>query len=129
MRTLKKNWGKFAGAAGFVGLAVIGLYACLSAWGQTAPALSITLTASNQVAMVVTNGTNTGNYQIFFKDSLDSNQDWSLFTNGSTGQTNFTASIGNTEIGFFKATTNTNGGSPFTLTVIIQSPTNGAVVY
>jgi len=128
MKTLKKNWGKLTIFISTAGVGLLALYACVSAWSQTAPGLGITLTGTNQVSLVVTNGTNTASYQIYFTEFLnDTNYEWTLFTNGTTGQTNFAASLGDTEMGFFKAIINTNGG-PFTPTVIIQSPVNGSIL-
>jgi len=129
MKTLRKNWTKFAGAVTLAGLAVFAVYACLSAWGQTLPGLSIKVTPTNQVSLTVFNGTNTGKYQIYFTESLDPDSaEWLLLTNGTTGQTNFSADMGDLEQAFFKAVNNTNFVPP-TITVIIQSPANGSVVY
>ena len=128
MKTLKTHWGKFITAAGVAAVATLVLYVCISAWAQTAPGLSIALSGTNQASLVVTNGASNGLYQIYFTEFLDTNAIWNLVTNGSTGQTNFTVSIDATESGFFKAVTNTNS-LVTTLTVTIQSPTNGSTIY
>jgi hypothetical protein len=126
MRTLRRNWTKLAGAAGVACLAIVAVYTCISAWGQTAPGLSIALTNTNTaVFLVVTNGTNTGKYNIFWREFLDTNHEWTLLTNGGTGTTNFTFSIGDTTSGFFEAQNNTNI-VPFVLNLTIVAPASGA---
>jgi hypothetical protein len=126
MRTLRRNWTKLAGAVALAGVAVVAVYACISAWGQTAPGLSIALTNTNTaVFLVVTNGTNTGKYNIFWREFLDTNHGWALLTNGGSGVTNFTFSIGDTTEGFFEAQNNTNL-VPFVLNLTIVAPASGA---
>jgi hypothetical protein len=128
MRTLRKNWSKLAGAVACGILAVCAVYACVSAWGQTAPGLTITPTGSSEVLISITNGVSNGLYQIYYREDLTTNSQWFYFTNGIAGQTNFRASMGDTIMGFFEAAYNPSFVTP-TITVIIQSPTNGAVVY
>lgn len=128
MRMLRKNWSKLAGAVACAVLAVCAVYACVSAWGQTAPGLSITQPSSNILEITVTNGASNGLYQLYYRPDLTTNSQWFYFTNGASGQTNFYANMGDTVMGFFEAAYNPSFVTP-TITVIIQSPTNGAVVY
>lgn len=128
MKTIKTHWARLAGGIA-AGLALIAIYACLSAWGQTLPGLGISLTGTNQVSLTVTNGTNNTQYQIYYIDSLDDpNYQWLLWTNGTTGQTNFTANLGDTQRGFFKAVNNPSFIPPV-INIVIQSPTNGSTIY
>jgi hypothetical protein len=126
MRTLRKNWAKLAGMTGLACLAVVAVYACISAWGQSLPGLSIALTNSNSaVSLVVTNGTNSAKYNIFGREFLDTNHAWTLLTNGGTGITNFTIPLGDATSGFFEARNNTNT-TPFVLNLTIVAPASGA---
>jgi hypothetical protein len=126
MKTIKNHWGKLTWAASLASLAVIAVYACISAWGQTLPGLSIAMTNANSaVSLVVTNGTNTGKYQIYWTEFLSTAPEWELVTNGGTGVTNFLISIGDDTQGFFEARNNTNS-APFILNLTVQSPANGA---
>ena len=109
MRTLKKNWARLTGAFALAGLAICAVYACVSAWGQTAPGLSIALTGTNQVTITVTNGVTNGVYSIWFTEALDTNAlvftngSWVLVATGATNQTSFPFTLGNSETGFFQA--------------------------
>src|SRR5260370_32023216 len=73
------------------------------------PGLSIASTGSNTISLVVTNGTNNTIYEIYFVEFLDTNAlyftngGWTLVTTGTTGQTNFAATLGETYTGFFRA--------------------------
>jgi hypothetical protein len=126
MKTLRKNWTKLAGAFALAGVAIVALYACVSAWGQTLPGLSIAMTNANTaVALVVTNGTNTGKYSIYWTEFLDTNNNWLLLTNGGAGVTNFLFGVGDTTSGFFEARNNTNS-TPFVLNLTIVAPASGA---
>ena len=126
MKTLKKNWAGLAGAMSLGTLAACAVYACVSAWAQTGPGLSIASTGTNKVRVSITNGASNGLYQIYYREFLSTNYPWLYFTNGSVGQTDFVANLGDTTSGFFQASYNTNFVVP-TITVIIQSPTNGAL--
>jgi hypothetical protein len=126
MKTIKKNWTKFAGLFSLASLAVCAVYACVSAFGQTAPGLKIAMT-NTVVSLTVTNGATNGLYHIYFTDDVG-DPDWVLLTNGVTGQTNFSADMGDLEMGYFKAINNDGFTSP-TITVIIQAPANGSTVY
>jgi hypothetical protein len=128
MKTLKKNWAELTGIVNLAALGVLVAYTCVSGWSQSAPVLRIAVTGTNQVSITVTNGLTNGLYQLYFREFLDTNYEWLLLTNGTTGQTNFTASTGDTEVGFFQVAYNTNFVPP-SIRVIILSPTNGAVIY
>jgi hypothetical protein len=114
------------------------------------PALSIFLSASNQVSLTVTNGVNTNIYEIYFSEFLstnsifDANSGWTFWASGATGQTNFIATTDETETGFFRALNgndwdndgiiNSQDARPNDptigiLTVTIESPTNNSTVY
>ena len=128
MKTLKRNWDRLLLPGALLVSVAWFVYACVSAWGQVAPGLSIASTGSNQVTVIVTNGTSNGVYQLYYREFLTTNYPWIYITNGAPGQTNFTASQGDTVSGFFQASYNTNFVVP-TITVIIQTPTNGALIY
>jgi hypothetical protein len=128
MKTLRKNWAKFAGALTLAGLAVCAVYACVSAWGQSAPGLSIAMTGSNIVSVNVTNPVGGGQYQLYYREFLTTNYPWIYITYGAVNQTNFPFNLGDTVSGYFQAAYNTNFVVP-TIMVIIQSPTNGALIY
>lgn len=149
MRTLKKNWPKLAGALALSSLVLCTVYACVSAWGQTAPGLSIALTGTNQVTITVTNGATNGVYEIWFTDVLDTNAQvftngsWVLLATGATNQTNFVFTLGDTDTGYFQALVGNDfdgdgvpdwkDARPFDptigiLTVTIETPANGSVI-
>jgi hypothetical protein len=110
-------------------LAVLGFFTTRLLVAQTAPGLRISMSSANSVSLTVTNGSSNGLYQIYFTEFLEPDSvDWTLFTNGASGQTNFSAFMGDLEQGFFKAVNNTNFLPP-SITVIIQSPANGSVIY
>jgi hypothetical protein len=126
MRILRNNGTKLAGAVTLLGVVIVTLYACITAWA--APGLSMAVLSSNRVSITVTNGVTNGVYQIYYREFLDTNYEWQLFSNGAPNQTNFVASMEDTESGFFEAAYNPSFVPP-TITVIIQSPTNGALIY
>lgn len=128
MRTLKKNWAKLTGALALAGLTICAVYACVSAWGQTAPVLNIAMTGTNQVSVIISNGVPNGVYQLYYREFLTTNYPWIYITNGAVNQTNFSVNTGDTVSGYFQAAYNTNFVIP-TITVIIQTPTNGALIY
>jgi hypothetical protein len=128
MKIIKQNWFNLALVAS-AGVVVLTLLMSDLVWGQTLPGLSIVVSPTNQISLTVTNGSGGGQYQIYFTEFLDSESvDWTLFTNGTVGQTNFYANMGDFEQGFFKAVNNTNFIAP-SINVIIQSPANGSLVY
>jgi hypothetical protein len=128
MRTLRKNWSRLVGVVAGGILAVVAVYACVSALGQTAPGLSLTMTGSNSVSVNVTNPVSGAQYQLYYREFLTTNYPWIYVTNGAVNQTSFPFNIGDTVSGYFQAGYNTNFVVP-TITVIIQSPANGALIY
>jgi len=115
---------------------------------QTVPGLSIALTGTNQVTLVVTNGSPTNVYQIWWTEFLDANAlvltngAWTVVAAGTTGQTNFVLTYV-TDTGFFRAINGSdfdNDGFPDwedarpfdpnvgILTVTIETPANGSNV-
>ena len=144
MKTLKQKWGTLAGLALLAGLGFVIVCACVSASGQPAPVLAIAQTGSNQFSITVTNGDTNVNYEVWWTPSLnDAAYPWQLLAEGNPAQTNFNFNVGTWPLGFFRA----NIGSDFdgdgilnwldgdpnnagvgALTVIINSPANGAVV-
>jgi hypothetical protein len=120
MKTPLKNW---AWPCGFAAVGVLVVYTCLSAWGQSAPGLSIAVTNNNSVFLVVTNGLTTGKYSIYWSETLDDDEDWELFTNGGTGITNFTISMEDTTSGFFAAENTST--VPFVLNLTVLAPVSG----
>jgi hypothetical protein len=128
MKTLKRNWAKLTGALALAGMAIVAVYVCISARGQTLPGLSIGMTNGNSaVSLVVTNGTNSGKYSIYWVEFLQASNNWTLLTNGGAGTTNFLFGVGDTTSGFFEARNNTNT-VPFVLNLTIVAPANGANV-
>jgi hypothetical protein len=81
--------------------------------------------ANSAVSLVVTNGTNTGKYDIYWTEFLSAAPVWQLVTNGGTGVSNFTIYIGDDTQGFFEARNDTNT-LPFVLNLTIQAPASGA---
>jgi hypothetical protein len=128
MKNLKRHWANFAGAVGAGGLAVLAVYAGISALGQTAPVLRISLTTNNAVVVTVTNGVSTGQYQVYWTEFLSPAPEWLLLTNGSIGQTQFIVPMEDWDMTFFNASAISNFVPP-SLNVIILSPTNGALLY
>ncbi|HLZ16405.1 MAG TPA: hypothetical protein VKQ08_05170 [Cyclobacteriaceae bacterium] len=122
MRALKRLlWGTALASP------VLALWFFNSSKASSPPGLSISLGTSNQISLVVTNGTNTGTYEIFYKELLDNTTNWNLWTTGTQGQTNFTIPINEDAIsGFFKAVAGTN---VISVSVTIELPVNGSTVY
>ena len=128
MKLIRKNWTAACTAFALAMLVVSAIYACFSALGQTAPVLTVTPTGTNTITVVATNGVSNGVYQLYYREDLTTNFPWVLFTNGGTGQTNFAINTGDTIKGYFEAAYNPGFVLP-TITIIIQSPTNGALLY
>jgi hypothetical protein len=125
MKNMKQQWLQIAGGAGAAALAALAIY---SATGQPAPVLSIAPGISNTVVISVTNGTANSQYQLYRNEFLLDNASWVFITNGSLGQTQFVVSMGDATRSFFLATSSTNFVPPV-VTLTIESPTNGTLVY
>ncbi len=93
------------------------------------PYLTIAPTGTNQFLVTVYNNTSPAIYEIWWTAAL-ANPDypWQQLFIGASGQTNFT--VGNVSPnGFFSAIWDTNGVPTSGLTITIQSPLNGSVLY
>lgn len=113
---------------------------------QAVPGLTIARLGTNQVQIVITNGSSAVNYEIYRTSILgdDENYPFTLHLIGGLGQTSFVASFGIETRGYLRAAvgsdwdgdtianfqdaqpSSTNAG---VLTITIDSPTNGAVIY
>src|SRR6266545_7254357 len=72
--------------------------------GQQAPGLTMAQTSSNQVRIIITNGSSQVNYEIYRTPVLgDPAYPFLLSTNGTLGQTNFTINMGIDVFGCFRA--------------------------
>jgi hypothetical protein len=117
--------------------------------GQTAPAIAIVTSGTNEVTLTVTNGFPTNIYEIYWTEFLDTssanftNGDWLLVYSGTVGQTNFVLDLGDTDTGFFRGLNgndfdndgvlNSQDARPFDgsiglMRVTIESPANGSTV-
>ena len=137
-------------------LPLAGLWLCLAvvftaiafvverASAQVAPGLTISRLGTNQVQIVITNGSSTVNYEIYRTPLLDdeANYPFTLHLIGNQGQTSFVASFGIDTRGWFRAAvgsdwdgdgipnyqdaqpSSTNAG---TLFITIDSPVSGSV--
>ena len=115
-----------------------GVFWLAKAWAQSSPppVLTITPAVSNQFIITITNGISTVNYDLYWIPALaNSSVSWQAVTNGGTGQTNFTVSMGVWQSQFFQAVVDTNflwkAADPNNpalgaLAVFIDSPTNGS---
>ena len=73
----------------------LGLLAKARAQSSPPPVLTITPAVSNQFIITITNGISTVNYDLYWIPALaNSSVSWQAVTNGGTGQTNFTVSMG-----------------------------------
>ena len=126
MKTTRTFWVALVSVSSLAAIVVATITALAD---PPAPGLSISMGASNQISVTITNGVTNANYQLYFTESLGPDADWLLFTNGFTGQTNFTISTVSLDLdsAFFIAANNTNG-TPFTLTITIEQPANGSNV-
>ena len=120
------------------------LFCSWRAMAQSAPVLTIAPLGTNQFSITITNGSGTGNYELYWTPVL-ANPDypWSLAAIGTTGQTNFMVSMGTYQIGFFEVIAGTdwdgdgvvnwqdaNPNDPTIgiLTVTIDSPATGSTL-
>jgi hypothetical protein len=107
---------------------------------QTAPVLTIAALGTNQFSVTITNGVSAGNYEVWWTPVLaDPDYPWTTLAVGTSGQTNFNLNMGVYDTGFFQAVQDTNAiplweaANPTNqslgiLTVLIDSPTNGATL-
>ena len=135
MKTQRKYW-SVAAALG----SVAALIGALSAVADD-PVLKIGPLGSNQFSITVSNGVSATNYTLFCTPALaDENYPWQVL---GVGGTNFTVDGGDWPLGFFKVLlgsdsdgdgvteqydANSNDPNIGILSVIINSPTNGAVL-
>jgi hypothetical protein len=140
MKTLKKTWIALACLFG-IGAVII---TAIDVLADSIPVLTIAPTGTNQFQITVANGTNTGNYELYWTPVLgDANYPFSLLIIGNQGQTNFTVDAGTVPNAFFQVIAGTdwdgdgvvnwqdanpNDPSIGILTVIIDSPTNHSVL-
>ena len=121
------------------------IVATLTAFADTpAPVLTIASLGTNNYSITITNGDTNVNYELFWTPSLnDPAFPWVLAVEGVQGQTNFNVNGGIYPLGFFRANLgsdfdgdgipNWKDANPYdsgvgVLTLIINSPTNGAVI-
>jgi hypothetical protein len=127
----------------FRGVALAGiLLAGHWAWAQSIPqpVLTITPAVSNQMVISITNGVSTANYDLYWTPVLaNPAYPWKAAVIGSTGQTNFTVSMGVWQNQFYRVVVDTNSvpiweaadpnnPSAGILAVFIDSPVNGTVL-
>lgn len=112
------------------------------AWAQSVPqpVLTITPTGSNQMTINITNGVSTANYDLYWTPVLaDPSHPWQAVVIGSTGQTNFTVSMGIWQSQFYRVVVDTNAvpiwqaadpNNPGAgiLAVFIDSPASGTIL-
>ncbi len=141
MRTLRKSWRHFAGFMAIGSLTVFTIYACLSAFGQTAPGLKIGNLGSNNFSITITNGNTNSFYYLWWTPFLNNPAyPWQVLIPGNPAQTNFNVNGDATPVAFFRVSIGNGTGVPPwqaadpsdpsspALTVTINAPTNGAVV-
>jgi hypothetical protein len=130
---------------GGLAMAALSSWAVWETWGDVpAPVLKATLVSTNQVNVTITNGVSTANYELYWTPVLaDPDYPWTLLVSGSLGQTNFGVLMNSTETVFIRAAIGTDWDgdgvanykdarpsdpSIGTLTVTIESPTNGSTI-
>ena len=114
-------------ASAALGLAF--LVVALNVHSQSTPALKITLSTNSQVQLVITNGFSTNVYEIYRRLELGVACPWVLHLTGTTGQTNFMASLGIESQGFFAASTGTNWDGDVAPNWADANPTNSAITW
>lgn len=125
------------------GGAILTLMLASVAWLHSieAPVLKITQTGSNVFEIGITNGTNTGYYELYHSPVLgDAAYPFYLLQVGAQGQTNFLVTNHINQAGFYwigvgndfdgDGITNAADAGPYStnlgaLTILIDSPTNG----
>jgi hypothetical protein len=135
MKTISRHWLTLLGIFG--GVAII-IATALTAWSQTAPALTITSLGTNQFSITFTNNGST--YDLQWTPVLASpDYPWTWAAIGTNGQTNFSLDMSGYQTAFFRTILDTNSvplweaadpnnPSAGILTVFIDSPTNGALI-
>ena len=136
-----KFWLWSGGGIGFLFCMLMALWPEL-AKTSPAPGLTIALTSSNIVTLTITNGVTNEFYEVYSKIQLQT-LDWTFFTNGTSGQTSFTAATFPAQSRFFRAraTNDWDGDGVLNwadadpnstnigyLTITIESPANGALL-
>lgn len=142
MKTMAGRWTKWA--VGISGGAAVLIILGLARAQVPQPGLTVALSSTNQLLIVITNGSSTVNYEIYRTPVLDDlNYPFTLHLIGNQGQTSFVANFGIETRGWFRAAvgsdwdgdgipnyldaqpSNTNVGALF---ITIDSPANGSTV-
>ena len=145
MQTFGRRSNTLAGILGFGTAALIIVFTALADPPQ--PGLTITQVASNEFSIIITNGSATTNYTLFWTDVLeDVNYPWLPLWVGDVGETNFGVEIPSMDDwphGFFRALVGSDGDGDGVLeqqdadsndsnvgilSLTINSPTNGQVL-
>jgi hypothetical protein len=126
MKAFQKHWAKLAVVV-TVFVALFSVEVVRGQYSPVSPGLRIALTNTNQMSLIITNGTINASYLIYSNEFLNTNFHWVIATNGAASQTNFVLPMGDTETEFYKANYNTNA-FPYVLTLTIDSPANGSNV-
>ena len=136
----RSRWFAFAGLCT---LLLLGMLAGRSGLGQSNLTLKAWLSNST-IQITISNGLPSGHYDLFWVPELPTgNIPWSLCQTGAVGQTNFSVPFGPFFSGFFVVATNdidfdswpnyedgnSTNSSIHALSIYIESPTNGAVIY
>jgi hypothetical protein len=137
MKRIETHWKAAAGV--FVAAAMV-MATVLTAISQSVPVVSIAPAGTNTFNITITNGMAGANYEVWWTPAL-ANPDypWTTLAVGTPGQTNFNLNMGIYQSGFFEGVLDTNAiplweaanptnSSLGVLTVLIDSPTNGAVL-
>ena len=139
------RWFPLAGL--WLGLAIIGAaigFVVERASAQVAPGLTISRLGTNQVQIVITNGSSTVNYEVYRTPVLDDlNYPFNLYLIGNQGQTSFVANFGIETRGYFRIAVGSdwdgdgipnyqdaqpNNPGVGALIITIDSPANGSTV-
>ena len=129
-------WGLAAGAA----IAITILTVLAEPVPQ--PVLSITSLGTNQFEIGITNGVTNTLYELYWRPALlDADNPWKMLTTNQPGQTSFQVDGGDYSMVFFQVAVGTNYNGIWdyqlanpndpslgALSIIIDSPTNGAVL-
>jgi hypothetical protein len=139
MKSINKRWFTLLGIL-TGGLAV--LATALTVRSQTGPTIAIAPQGTNQYSITITTNIGTATYDLLWTPVLANPEyPWSWAVPGVPGQTNYVVNLnGVSDTGFFRTLLDTNSpplwedadpNNPALgiLTVTIDSPTNGAVIY